>query len=289
MTREHKLALILGFSVVLVVGVLISDHFSDAAVAQLDDLDAEAVPAAETRTAPPIERTHASAPDNDVMPRGFLTDGEGQPTTVAAGNSTVFRSSSEMLLNEIQKSWNATQGAASGVLDQARNAVPAAEIDQPATSPITALLPEPTHAPERATRNKPIASNDVPTKNHRVSEDESLWSIAQEYYGDGALYTKLAEFNKGRVGEDGTIRTGEVLKIPTREALTGERRASKRAQQPKARTASTYTVRDGDTLGEIAQRLLGSSSKWREIAELNEIEDPDVVPTGTTLKLPSAR
>ena len=43
------------------------------------------------------------------------------------------------------------------------------------------------------------------------------------------------------------------------------------------------------TLGEIAQRLLGSSSKWREIVELNGIEDPDVVPVGTTLKLPIAR
>ncbi len=286
MTREHKLALILGFSVVLVVGVLISDHFSDATGAQLDDLDAGAVLAAETLQAPPIERTHAAVPSNDVMPGGFLIDGEPQPTTAAAGSTKIFRTSSEMLLNEIQKSWNATQGAATNVLDQARNAVPAAEIDQPATSPIAALLPEPTLNPERATRSKPIAgSNDSPTKIHRVSEDESLWSIAQEYYGDGALYTKLAEFNKGRVGDDGTIRVGAVLKIPTREALTGERRA----QQPKATTAGTYTVREGDTLGEIAQRLLGSSSKWREIVELNGIEDPDVVPVGTTLKLPSAR
>ena len=30
MTREHKLALIVGFSLVLIVGVLISDHFSPA-------------------------------------------------------------------------------------------------------------------------------------------------------------------------------------------------------------------------------------------------------------------
>ena len=30
MTREHKLALIIGFAVVLLVGVLVSDHFSQA-------------------------------------------------------------------------------------------------------------------------------------------------------------------------------------------------------------------------------------------------------------------
>ena len=34
-TREHKLALIIGFSLVLVVGVLISDHFSKARSAQV--------------------------------------------------------------------------------------------------------------------------------------------------------------------------------------------------------------------------------------------------------------
>ncbi|MFN7020841.1 MAG: hypothetical protein ACK4WH_05885, partial [Phycisphaerales bacterium] len=35
MTREHKLALIIGFTLVLVVGVLISDHFSKAHEARL--------------------------------------------------------------------------------------------------------------------------------------------------------------------------------------------------------------------------------------------------------------
>ena len=35
LTREHKLALIIGFSLVLVVGVLISDHFSKARTQQV--------------------------------------------------------------------------------------------------------------------------------------------------------------------------------------------------------------------------------------------------------------
>ena len=87
--------------------------------------------------------------------------------------------------------------------------------------------------------------------------------------------------------DDHTIHVGDVLRIPTRHGLTGERSASHQTTRT-ATIARTYTVRDGDTLGEIAQRLLGSSKRWPEIVKLNGIDDPDVVPVGTMLKLPAS-
>ena len=38
MTRENKLALIIGFGLILVVGILVSDHFSPASNDQAADL-----------------------------------------------------------------------------------------------------------------------------------------------------------------------------------------------------------------------------------------------------------
>lgn len=48
----------------------------------------------------------------------------------------------------------------------------------------------------------------------------------------------------------------------------------------------TYTVKDGDTLGAIASRELGSSSRADEIAALNGISDPALIRKGAVLKLP---
>jgi len=320
MTREHKLALILGFSVVLVVGVLISDHFSDATGAQLEDLTA-GVSEQPTGADKPIERSHATQTTSvqDALPGGFSIDGKQESnldSAVAIADRPAFKSSREALLNEIQKSWNMTQ-----------NALPAAELDQvqaaptggrvelfepvadagntdeasPPQQPIHTLtqlltpeaaLPEPTRRSTHVASREAALNRDVATKKHRVEEDESLWSIAQEYYDDGALYGKLAAFNSDRIGDDNSIHVGVVLRIPPKSMLTGEAPAPRRAADRKATSTdapTTYTVASGDTLGEIAQRLLGSSKRWGEIVELNGIEDPDVVPVGTRLRIPATR
>ena len=51
-------------------------------------------------------------------------------------------------------------------------------------------------------------------------------------------------------------------------------------------TYKTYVVKDGETLGEIASRELGSFRMWREIASLNNIADPSRVMPGRMLRLP---
>ena len=48
----------------------------------------------------------------------------------------------------------------------------------------------------------------------------------------------------------------------------------------------TYVVKNGDTLGTIAQRELGSTKRWKEIEALNGVK-PERLAVGMTLKLPA--
>ncbi|MEO6710322.1 MAG: LysM peptidoglycan-binding domain-containing protein [Planctomycetota bacterium] len=49
--------------------------------------------------------------------------------------------------------------------------------------------------------------------------------------------------------------------------------------------ARTYKVKNGDTLGSIAQHELGSAKRWTEIAALNGVQ-PEKLNVGMTLRLP---
>ena len=55
------------------------------------------------------------------------------------------------------------------------------------------------------------------------------------------------------------------------------------------KTYKIYTVLDGETLGEIASRELGSYRMWREIASLNNISDPSQVNAGRVLRMPKPK
>ena len=53
--------------------------------------------------------------------------------------------------------------------------------------------------------------------------------------------------------------------------------------------AGSYTVKQGDTLSEIAQRELGAASRWKDIYEANRqtVSNPDLIHPGQVLKIPT--
>ena len=52
------------------------------------------------------------------------------------------------------------------------------------------------------------------TQWHEVKKGETLWKIAQEYYGDGSLYTKIFEANRDTLKDPNLIKIGQKLRIP---------------------------------------------------------------------------
>ncbi|MEZ0580214.1 LysM peptidoglycan-binding domain-containing protein [Nocardioides sp. MH1] len=121
------------------------------------------------------------------------------------------------------------------------------------------------------------------TVDHAVKPGESLWSIAEDHFGDGARYKELVELNRDLLGaQPSFLEPGWVLKLP---AVNG------------GAPAHDYTVHATDTLSEIAQEQLGDADRWPEIYQAStgitqpggaQLTDPDVIDVGWKLNIPGA-
>lgn len=61
---------------------------------------------------------------------------------------------------------------------------------------------------------------------------------------------------------------------------------SQEREKNNAPAARTYTVKDGDTLWHIAAKYLGSSSKYKDLFNANNLSDPNILKPGTELIIP---
>ena len=52
------------------------------------------------------------------------------------------------------------------------------------------------------------------TQYHEVKKGDTLWKIAEHYYGDGSLYKDIFEANKDILKDPNVIKVGQKLKIP---------------------------------------------------------------------------
>lgn len=320
MTREQKLALIVGFSLILVVGVLISDHFSRARQARIAPVAAvdssppdvrlrpvdplrvdglaEVPPAPETialRSAggglsSAQSAAHAETPPGQAGTLPQVSAGERGSGTASAASDSV--STGGPIVSQT--------GAGADRVERLSTVQADGTSGVPAPGPVVPLA-RPGVAPPPAAAAAPGAGSGVRT--HTVRKGDTLIRIARSVYGDERMWREVARIN-GIEGE--TIRVGQVLRLPPIESLggsiadapTGHRTGSpggspggvKPAATPPPRPAAsrpaTYTVRRGDTLGEIARRTLGSARRWRELAEFNDLEDEDFIPVGMVLRLP---
>ena len=279
MSREIKLALILGAALILVVGVLISDHFSEVRrtpivsvvpqppLTQLGssqprpgDARPVAYPGADTTHRTPLANTEIQSPLTDpATPQvAFGQDVAGAPLT-----DPVVQQSEQVVAEQDKR-----------LIDEAKNQ--------------GIVLAPPSQTQTAQSPGKTAAG----AKEHTVKSGENLWEIAQKYYGDGSQYKRIVEANRDRLSS-GAMSAGVKLRIPPKDppapAQTAQAKSENKPADPKADKQSprrTYTVRDGDTLARIAERQLGSRSRASELAALNNLKDPNDISIGLELRLP---
>lgn len=149
------------------------------------------------------------------------------------------------------------------------------------------IAPPPSQVAKRA--DKPVPAKSPPAgKNvrairpqtfHAVAAGESFYTIARDHYGDPGKYKLISAANP--TVNPKAVPVGYRLILP--------------AEKPKAAVLPTsspnrYTVRPGDTLIGIAQRLFGDQKHFKAIYEANKTQfpqGPDHLKSGLVLVLPS--
>ncbi|MDH7476615.1 MAG: LysM peptidoglycan-binding domain-containing protein [Microgenomates group bacterium] len=58
-----------------------------------------------------------------------------------------------------------------------------------------------------------VTPSKKPVKTYQVQLGDYLWQLAVKFYGDGNLWTKIAEANK-MTGPDYTLEPGQIIIIP---------------------------------------------------------------------------
>lgn len=156
---------------------------------------------------------------------------------------------------------------------------------------------------------------------YTVQAGDSLWTIAKEKLGDGMRWSEIRDINK--IENSNQLAAGQELLLPTGDtseviAATVAPAASTIAQatiKPEPTISATpttiaspapetiaeapqesivaeripgtsYTVVKGDSLWSIAERAYGDGSRWMEIAEVNKLDNPQVIHTGNIFVLP---
>jgi nucleoid-associated protein YgaU len=166
----------------------------------------------------------------------------------------------------------ARRAVAAAILVQvaARPALPAiafAEVQSPVAlvSPaVPAAASGVQFAPLQA-QGKPNSAERLGAVEYRVKRGDTLWSIAERYYGTGEEFDRLIDANAGKRMPDGRIfdRAGLiypdwVLDVPLPSVVIEEHDG-----------ARWYVVRRGDTMRGIASHVLGDEARYRELFDLN--------------------
>ncbi len=152
----------------------------------------------------------------------------------------------------------------------------------------TAEEPGATSSPEVELPSAPgVAEHRLVT----VQARDTLWDLAERHLGDGMRWRDIHRLNAGvpqpdggALGDDGHIRPGWSLRIPSEQ------------EHPAVAADDQVVVERGDTLWDLSDEHLGDPHRWPEIYDENagvpqpdgrRLQDPDLIQPGWVLALPS--
>lgn len=120
-----------------------------------------------------------------------------------------------------------------------------------------------------------------------VQPGDTLVGIARRIMGPTGDWRVIAQING--VSDPSQLQIGQVLKVPTDgnpSQPSEQPTPPPRVDVPITDTYTTYVVKAGDTLTNIASTLLGASGAWQLIGILNNISNVAQVTVGQALRIP---
>lgn len=119
------------------------------------------------------------------------------------------------------------------------------------------------------TDNKPASETTTTTVRHKVKRGESLWVIAQQYYGDGNRYMEIARANK--LTNPSLLRVGQMLTIPGIKSHSTKKKATTVEKAPET-TPTLETTAPTESTENIAQDL-ELEATLGTVGSLSELSD----------------
>lgn len=290
MSNQTKIGLLLGLGVVLLVGIIVSDHLATQSqnhiteagpvVATIGDINptnqrpdirsnflAQApTPSYETELANPQTAMGTQLPSVQIispMPQPVMQPGISPMATATMPQLTV------------------------AVAAPAQLPPPAQLVQAPAAAPpATAVAIAPQPAPQKAQRT------------YTIKEGDTLSSIAAATLGSRNRWKDILDANASTLGAAKNLKIGTAILIPETEAKMAPAPVTASLVPPPVKPAlppaakpRTYTVAKGDLLGSIAARTLGSIKKTKELVAANRKALPQgektVLHTGMVLTIPA--
>lgn len=119
---------------------------------------------------------------------------------------------------------------------------------------------------------------------YEVRKGDSLWKIAEIFYGDGSKYLQIAADN-GLI-DDMSLEIGQRLTInPLKVTVDQDQDVSDETNLEE----DQYQVVKGDSLWHISLKYLGDAVRWRDIYDMNKTtigSNPDLIYPGQVFYLP---
>ncbi|GDY05260.1 hypothetical protein LBMAG51_00470 [Phycisphaerae bacterium] len=247
MTREHKLAVVLGFGLLLFVGILVSDHFSATQRRSPADLAANTI--REVRPAPPVSiqtiqvnnRVGMNA-GNGQLPNGQML-ASGETVAIPAGliptpapQAAVVGVPAELytlkdgetlykicqtkygngnLWKELADFNKATISNPTKLRKGTTIRLPSASVLRGEVTPVAVanVLP----APQMLTMTNPVqeqVQQPTTTREYVVQKGDTLGSISTRELGTAKKWESIYEANRDRLKSPTDLKIGKSLRIP---------------------------------------------------------------------------
>lgn len=152
---------------------------------------------------------------------------------------------------------------------------------------------EPVAYPGRRSSAEPLAPGETrETIRHTIASGETLGDISARYFGTTTRWEAIRDLNPGL--DPMRLKVGQVILVQAAGPVAGRARpepqAAPREVPPKTAKAGngSYVVQEGDTLGGIAQKVLGSTRHSDRLYQANRhvLESPDRLVVGQKLVIP---
>jgi nucleoid-associated protein YgaU len=139
------------------------------------------------------------------------------------------------------------------------------------------------------TRPADIRTAATRSKTIEIQPGDTLSELASKHLGSAARWEDLLEANKDQLDGPQSLRVGMKLRIPGTTGRVQAPAAANNSSTSQTRSGKTYTVKPGDNLTEIAEKMLGDGDKWKMVYEANrdKLKSPDRLIVGQKLRIPS--